>query len=215
VEAIYDLTRADYEIYAEAYVDESSYLKRPDCARCDAQRWDRVSPLVIEWEAGSDEIADFTFMCVLEEIMVTQRVREFMEENAFTGVGFGPVAMVQNPRLRRPMRPNARSKKRIWLPYGGPTLWELKITSSCHLNLKRSKWALLSECPVCHQQDFDVDRKRPMKKSFFVHAESWDGSDFFRIAECGLIFVSGRAAKAMAKAKFSNLEIAKRGAIGS
>ena len=209
--AIYDLTRRDYD---SRYADCSrigSYRRNPNCPKCGTQRWKRTRPLVIEWEEGADVIADFTFPGS-EEIMVTNRVREFLEGSGLRGFEFGPVSMEQNRKLKKPRRPNPR-KKRVWLPYEGPLLWELWTTSLCRLNLDKSKRTLLSECPVCHWREYVVDEETPLENSFFVEARSWDGSDFFRIQDLDLTFVTEKAARALAKQEFTNLLIEKRGKI--
>ena len=62
------------------------------CKTCDDTRIDRVSPMIIEWvvdrwESGSDVIADFTWPGGLNDVVVTQRVRDSLE-GTFTGITF-------------------------------------------------------------------------------------------------------------------------------
>lgn len=212
--AVYHLARADYEsVYAEA-TRLGKYEKKPNCPKCGIQRWKRTPPLVIEWVDSSNVIADFTFTGGLSEIMINDRVRSCLVNNSLSGFEFGPVSMTQNPKLKKPVRPNSRSKSRVWLPYNGPQLWELQVTSTCRLNIEKSGWKLVSECDVCHWQDFDIDEKASFEDApLYIDAHTWDGSDVFMLRELDLVFVTDKAAKALSKARFSNLAIEKRGRI--
>ncbi|UCH34929.1 MAG: hypothetical protein JSV65_00805, partial [Armatimonadota bacterium] len=103
-------------------------------ARCIVKR-ERIQPLVIEWEPGSDVIGDFTWAEI--GIMVTERVGKALLEH-FRGFELGPVEMIQNPRLKRPTRITRRTKPRVWLPYEGPPLYELCVTARVSADLDRS-----------------------------------------------------------------------------
>ena len=66
------------------------------CPECGRSKQERVKPLIVEWEPGSDLIADFTWPGLLDDLMVTERVRQCFEKCRFKGFEFGPVEMVQD-----------------------------------------------------------------------------------------------------------------------
>jgi len=215
--AVFELSSLDDSgKFAHAYV-EGTYIEHPDCPKCGAFQEERISPLVIEWEPGSDLIADFTFLMILEVVLIKDPVREFLKMKGFTGFEFGPVTMIQNPKLKKPLRPNRRSTRRVWLPYEGPPLSELKIAPSCDLNYEKSRWTLLAECDTCHTKQFSDDKGRglPYEESLIVDGSTWNGSDFFRLHGNPITYVTERAAEALQSANFSNLRIRRRGFICS
>ena len=210
-----DFSRLGEDPFASTYLDDKCYPEGPGCPQCGIARQQRVGVLVMEWEAGSDVVADFTFLPVLEFIVVTERVRSFFEKNRFTGLKFGSVSMIQHSTLQKPLRPNKKTKKRIWLPYEGPPLWELIITSHCRLNLEKSRWKLLKQCDSCGAQEFDEDKGRglPWEQRLVVDKSDWAGSDFFRIDEHPNVYVTQRAAAAIHSAGFSNVKVGQVGTI--
>jgi hypothetical protein len=208
---IFDLSREDYlDRFATAGI-RGTFVEAPPCPKCKGGRRKRVAPLVIEWEPGSDVVGDFTWPRGLEQLVVTQRVRDCLEPKGFSGFSFGPVSMVQDPKLRMPVRLNSRTKKRIWLPYSGPPLYDLGVTSWCHLDLEKSGRSLLDECTACHRQQFSIiSGDMPL----VIDPNTWDGSDFFRIREIGgVVFVVGSVQKVFEAMQFSNVKVERRGRI--
>jgi hypothetical protein len=208
---IYNLVRSDYNnVYAAAGI-RGTYVKHPNCPYCGRQIWDRIEPLVIEWEAGASVIADFTWPCCIGERVVTQRVKDLIDQHRFTGVTFGPVSMVQGRKLKRPTRKDSRTKPRVWLPYEGPPLWDLRAFSWCNLDMKASKRKMLLEnCDFCKWKIWDAPTEAPL----VVDSASWDGMDFFRIHEVGdVVFVIERVWKILKSAHFTNLAMNQAGRI--
>lgn len=198
------------EIFADASVF-GTYLKNPPCPACGAGRWERIRPLVIEWEPGSTTIADFTWPACLGELVITDAVKKALGTRKIPSISFGPVEMYQNPKLKQPTRPNARSKARVWLPYSGPKLWDLEVKSYCHLNLEKSRRVLRKECELCKTQELDVvDPGAPL----VIEPDTWDGAPVFRIREVGEVVFVLEDVKALLQAKrFTNLEMKPRGTI--
>lgn len=95
-----------------------------ECDRCSrGADYARPTPLVFEWEPGSDLIGDFTWPDGAR-VAVKGPVYEALAQR-FRGIHAEPVEMVQDPKLKRPKRPTKRTKPRVWLPYVGPELVEL------------------------------------------------------------------------------------------
>jgi|ERR1700722_633255 len=208
----YNLARLDYSDYATASY-EGTFKKNPPCPNCKNQgfqRWERISPLVIEWQPDSDLIGDFTWPSGLGELVVTDRVKQCLELQSVTGVDFGPVKMIQNPKLKKPTRMSSRTKKRIWLPYEGPPLWDMLTCSWCNLDMIASKRTITYECSICHRQEYSYTPDTPL----VVNPDTWDGSEVFRIREMGrLVFVLGRVKSIIEKNSFSNVTVEERGNI--
>ena len=200
------------ERYDSPYAPASlvgTFVKHPKCPECGSLRWDRKDPMVIEWEAGATFVADFTWVGGGGDVVVTQRVRDCIE-GKLSGVRFGPVTFWQNPKLHRPKRPNSVTVPRIWLPYEGPTLWALRVTSKCHLVREASGRRLLRTCRTCGREFFDV---LPNSK-VVIARDSWDGSDFFTIREVGnWVFVTGAARALIEEQGFTNVQVGIRGCI--
>lgn len=110
--------------FAEAGSRSPPQSVGPACQHCGASdRTIMPTPLVLEWEPGSQIIGDFVWpspaRVVAKRTVVDQLVREF------NGIRAEPIEMVQDPKLKQPQRPNKRTKPRVWLPYPGPELVEL------------------------------------------------------------------------------------------
>lgn len=107
------------------------------CPECSSSRQTRISPLIIEWEAGSDKIGDFTWPGFDTELVVVNTVK-IAFKNKFTKIEFGVVTFFQNQNLRQPIKLTSRTKPRIWLPYPGPMLWDILPTHWCHIDHSKS-----------------------------------------------------------------------------
>jgi hypothetical protein len=206
----FDLVTFDYRgTYAHALM-AGTYQCGPRCPKCKIATRARVAPLVIEWEAGSDIIADFTWPAGLGEIIVTDQVRSCFVSNGFTGVRFEPIQMVQGPAVRKPRNPS-RARKRVWLPYSGPLLWSITVTSCCDMDLTASRREIVIECEHCNRNRMIVhDATAPL----VVRNGSWDGAHFFRIREMGgLVFVLQDVMTVVQKSAFTNVRMKERGVV--
>jgi hypothetical protein len=169
-----------------------------------------VPPLVIEWDYGSSVIGDFTWPAGLGEIIVSYRIRACIMSSGFSGISFEEVEMFQKQKLKKP-RNASRAKMRAWLPYDGPPLWSLVVTSSSAMDLALSRRSLVSECDGCDRTRMIVhDSASPL----FVIPETTAGTDFLRIREMGnIVFVSEAVEQAVKEHRFTNVEMKERGCI--
>jgi len=122
------------------------------CSECSWPHERRVQPLIIEWEAGSDLLGDFTWPGWGTDVVVTNEVLTSLE-SCFSGFEPGAVEMVQNPKSRR----SKRSKPRVWLPYHGPELFELWITANVDADKERSSIFIEDRCAQCGHETFRVE----------------------------------------------------------
>jgi len=111
-----------------------------------------VSPLIIEWEPGSDQIGDFVWAGLVTDLIIVDRVKAVFE-NQFSAIEFGTVEFIQSSRLKKPIKSNSKTKPRVWLPYSGPLLWDVLPTHWCHLDHARSDVSVAHECLTCKKND--------------------------------------------------------------
>jgi hypothetical protein len=156
------------------------------CSECGSTSQVRIQPLIIEWEAGSDEIGDFTWVGFGSDIIVKYSVL-----NSLDGIrGFEPglVRMVENPSLHRPKN-TRREKPRVRMPYLGPPLSELWITSYVNIDLEKSNVRKEHVCGTCGRIQFifdGFDRKDSKKqhyKGISIHKGLLNGNEIFRTHE--------------------------------
>jgi hypothetical protein len=205
----FDLVRNDYRsVYAHALMS-GTYEQLPRCAKCRLAARKRVPPLVIEWDYGSIVIGDFTWPAGLGEIAVTDRVKSCIVSNGFSGVSFDTVKMVQRQGLKKP-RKDSKARTRVWLPYDGPPLWSLVVTSWCDLDVAASARSFVSECDECKRMRMIVhDSAAPL----VVMPETWQGTGFFCIRELEMVFISEAVKKAIEQHDFTNVQMKERGYI--
>ena len=195
--------------------------RRPKCARPLIPRI-RLFELVIKWididpySYGSDVIADFYAFGTDATLMVSERLRRFLEVANFRELQFGPVRMVQDPKLRRPTRITSRTKKRVWLPYEGPPLFELKVLGNAQVDLELNNFELSDhvKCHTCnHVITLLLRPPERFKDPWIVRRTDWDGSDFFQLSNPVLVrngagpsyFVVESVKDAMNAQQFTNI----------
>ena len=206
------------------------------CPECTVFTWERVPPLIIEWEPGSDKIGDFThagYGFGGNDLIVTQKVRDDIE-GKFTGFEFHPVEMRQNPKLKNPEKTTKRSKPRVWLPYQGPQLWDLYVTARVKLDLKNSEVLFVKKCNTCgtmfyrgifkNAPEMDALLNDPIAyndkevkyicnhdkieySKTIIDPESWHGESFFRISEWpAQVYVTEEMKKIIENSGFTNIK---------
>lgn len=181
------------------------------CPECQTSRQTRISPLVIEWEAGSEIIGDFVWPGLNTDLVVVQKVKEAFEMN-FREIVFGPVEFWQNPKLKRPTRNTSRSKTRIWLPYDGPMLWDILPTNWCHLDHPQSRVSIEKECSRCGKIIYNTPPWH--QRHLVVDLETWNGEDIFHIYEySGAIFCTEPVKEFVIQTGFTNVGFLEDGII--
>lgn len=187
---------------------------------------------VVEWLEGSDVICSFVWPSrLVGEVLVTEEVRNALQD---CGVEFLPVEFYQDPRLKKPKRITKRTKRRVWLPYEGPPLYVLWVTTWVHTDLERSTLRVTSECPVCGHKVYDVEgveerkhrwdpnikdlveihKPREKGKGIYIHQSDLQGAELFRIYEQpGRICCTERVKSLIEERKFSNVEFLEVGEV--
>jgi hypothetical protein len=209
---IYHFTSTENYYFAQAtrlgtWYPQNSKL----CPECNTSRQKRVSPLIIEWEPGSDIVGDFVWPGLNTELVVVQRVKDAFYRQ-FREIEFALVEFWQNPKIIRPIRITCRSKPRVWLPYSGPILWEVIPKKWCHVDHARSAVTIAKECSTCGKTLY----QRPPwnQRHLIIDPDAWNGEDIFHIYEySGVIFCTERVKDLINQAGFTNVNFEEDGEI--
>ncbi len=188
--------------FAEAYIGGNWEPEDPPfCEECTSTQVFRCQPLDLEWEPGSDRIGDFVWAPGFCDVAIQEVVCNALLER-FRGFEKGPVEMIQEPTLRKPKRITKRTKPRVWLPYEGPPLFELWVTTVVPMHPNTSA-TLIEECHSCDYKDYRLEGIEEIESSYdsssgklmyehkaripgqgiFVSETELNGADIFRVAE--------------------------------
>ncbi len=149
----------------------------------------------MQWEADSELVGDFVWWDgAFRDVVVQRSVGEILMEH-FTGFELGPIAMFQDPKFDR-MKRKPR-KPRILLPYTGPELVYLAVTSLAPIDLELSSIEWVERdgkvqprlLPVTERYEIRFENHMPAGeihiprepgKGAFVHATDLQGASIFR-----------------------------------
>lgn len=136
--------------YAQCGLRSPDVLTHSPCDACDfGDTYETSTPLVFEWEAGSDQIGDLAWPC--GERLVAQESAFNFISGRVPSIKAGPIEMIQDPRLKRPKNLR-RAKPRVWLPYAGPPLAELVVNHYVH-TLPTTTTVVMDKCAVCGREN--------------------------------------------------------------
>ncbi|MBM83024.1 MAG: hypothetical protein CMJ78_20885 [Planctomycetaceae bacterium] len=161
---------------------------------------------VIEWpvgkyDTGSDVIGDLTWHGAANEVLVSDRVRAMLQDRT-ASLEFRAIGMWQDPKVKKPKHPRNTTKRRVWLPYAGPPIWELQVKSICRLNWKAMNLSIKSQCSECHNVVYHISDKQ-----LIIDEATWDGAPIFRIDESDMIFVIDELLSGFQKNGFTNYRV--------
>src|SRR5712692_5180627 len=204
---------ANYHDYAAAS-SRGTWSPSPGpgiCPECTDSRQERVPPLLLMWEPGSDVIGDFTWPSLDSDVVVSDGVRRALEPE-FCCMAFYSVEMLQ-PRARpRPVGSQQRTKPRVQVPYSGPPLWDMKPTAWCGVDQDASGVRLTSECSTCGRLFWEPGY---MVNGIVVDGRTWQGADIFRLdAYPSRSFCTERVKSFVEGHGFTNVAFALCGEIG-
>ena len=196
----------EYSRLLSFYVEEREVL----CERCGATR---EPTLLLQWDDGSDDVADFTN--ALARIVVKEVVADELLAR-FTGFEKAPVEFFDHPTLYRPKRVTRRTRRRVWLPYEGPPLCELRITREVDLD-ERSSVTIDRKCNACgwivyrslegiEQHDLAKHVPRQPGKGLYIRESDIAGWDFFKPKYTGLVLCAGRVKEFVEQSGYTNVE---------
>jgi hypothetical protein len=148
----------------------------------------------------------------LDDIIISQRVRKSLE-GRFSGFEFGPVEMKEDTDRERSSSVKGREKSRVQLPYQGPPLWDLWVTSWCHVDVPASGMVLEKECGTCHRQFFKPVKDEQM---LIIDSLTWNGAHIFKTHEYpAWVFCLDEVKLEIERNRFSNISFLRRGYIGT
>lgn len=181
------------------------------CPECHSSRQKRVSPLILEWEPGSDRIGDFVWPGFNDEMVVTQTVRESLEK-LNKEIIFNTIQFIQNKSLKKPSKLTKRYQPRVWLPYSGPALWDVKFIKYVHLDLDLSGITLYKVCPTCGEEFYRSKAGGDHLK--VIDKTSWEGEKLFHVYEhSGLFICTEEVKNIIEKSGFTNVGFKEYGII--
>lgn len=141
--------------YAGCGLRSPARLAYNPCQQCTiGATYESPTPLVFEWEVGSDKIGDFAWPGGGRAVAVT-RVIDHLVENQVPHIKPGEIEMFQDPKLKRPKNLR-RAKPRVWLPYEGPELVELVVEHRVHI-LPESTTIVVQRCDHCGRELRNLD----------------------------------------------------------
>ncbi|AAN51450.1 hypothetical protein [Leptospira interrogans] len=213
-------------IYAECWL--RSPVKLVETFPCDSckigGKYETPSPLIIEWEEGSNDIGDFSWP-TSGRVVVKETV--FKALNEIVGeLSSGPVKMIQDPKLKPPIRKTKR-KPRVYLPYQGPPLVELIVNKKVPL-LHKTTTKIIDRCEICGRTQREligveekehfwnasskklikINKTRESEKGLFV-SSSDIGSNaiFFRVDEFSdAILCTDEMKKILEEKEYTNID---------
>ena len=193
--------------------DLKSYGQR--CEQCGRITAYQHHQQIVEWEEGSDVVADF--VNVLGLIIVREPIAATLVSR-FRGWTKYPIELFDAPRLHRPARVTKRTKKRVWMPYEGPPLVELFVTHEVSL-LPQSTVRFEKECAVCGGRTYvrngfeGVEHRQGSKHNarlvgngLFVAHDELKGCDVFRPRSTGLTLCTDAVRDFIVAERYSNVE---------
>ena len=132
---------------------------------------------------GSDVVGDFTSAGYGSDLMVTDRIRRDLSQR-FPQLRFGEIRMEQNAKLKRPKKPNRRTKKRVWLPYEGPDLYELIAEQRVSIDAEASCARISKDCDTCGKTYWELtDATGKPGLGLQVNESALQGASIFRLLE--------------------------------
>lgn len=160
---IWRLASTDDHLFAEAGCRGTWTQGEGLCKECTASSHQRVQPLIVAWEPGSNVVGDFTLTGFASDVMIAATAAEILDQ-ATTGFELGPVEMIDDPPSRKPRR----GRPFVALPYEGPRVHDLWITTLVDVDRDRSTVELERRCSTCGTESWVV--------SGIEHWENaWDG----------------------------------------
>ncbi|MDY0171112.1 MAG: hypothetical protein RBS80_31525 [Thermoguttaceae bacterium] len=201
----------EYAHLLSLYVEEREVL----CEQCGVTR---EPGLLLEWDDGSDQIADFTN--TFGRIVVKESVADELLAR-FTGFKKAPVEFFDHPNLYLPKRITRRTPRRVWLPYEGPPLCELRVTREVDLD-ERSSVTIEGKCDTCGwtvykslegMEEHDLAKHVPRQpgKGLYIPESDVAGWDFFRPKYTGLVLCSARVKQFVEGKGYTNVEFLEAG----
>lgn len=173
------------------------------CPECTGSTEILIEPLLVEWEPGSDIIADFSWSALFCICIIRHRVVRFLKQQGFE-CEFARVEYVS---------PSARLKKReqrVAYPYDRPRLKWLRTTGAVALDTRRCGLESISCCATCGSCEFTYKRSE-----IIIDKKAWRGEKMFHIPVIGrnMIFVTEQGRELIVNEGLTNISFNEVGLI--
>lgn len=186
---------------------------------------ERVPPLVIEWEGGSERVGNFTWPGFASDMIIDDSVAVALREYGVSGFELAPVEM-------RKGKNGSRGVPRVRLPYSGPQLWDVVVKQWLRPDLKRSTLRRTGGSDQAPEYSvsgieylegkFDrITRELVLKrfarvpgKGVYVRRPKCGTRLLFRLKECpAWIFCSDEVRRMLCRREFTNVSFLEMGDI--
>jgi hypothetical protein len=180
----------------------------PVCGLWSSREW---APIKLYWEPGSERVGDFVWPYLDRDLVVQEHVADTLK--LFAGFEVRPIEFVENPQKRLPKRP-----PRVTLPYEGPPLSELWITTWADIDRGLTTAELLSRCDACGKEKWKYSpwvgsfTEQPMGVP--VSAGQLVGAGLFRVRQfSGWSLCTEPVRDAIVEAGFTNVYLTEVGKV--
>ncbi len=181
----------DDDVFARASLRGTWSKAGAVCPDCTASTVQRVQPLIIEWEPGSDTIGDFAWPGFDSELAISDRALRVLREVGVAGFDPGPVEMIQKPKFEAPVSPRTSHRRRVRLPYAGPRLHDLWVTAWANPDRNRSSVSVVSTCQACGRVEYRLDGVERIEKLWDAERRELRRVHHPRQSEKGLFVPAG------------------------
>jgi hypothetical protein len=217
-------------IFAQCWLRSPAVVVKPSpCKSCEIElKYEHPSPLVLEWETGSDKVGDFVWPSGGRVAAKKSVLNAFAQE--FPNIEIGPVEMVQDASIK-PQKKSNHLKPRVWLPYEGPLLEELIVNHTVPL-LPDTTAKVIDVCNSCGRKSrillgvetqeykwdisasalVEVRKQKEPGKGIFVARSNIESHSFFRIEEfSSAIFCTNDTKRQVEKYQLTNISFLEYG----
>lgn len=177
-----------------------------DGSRCEVCGWHGQSlrePLLVQWDAGSDVVGDFSWDGPFGYVnLVRENVSRFFQEYNYSC----SLHSVEYVASERPC-----SSPCIGHPYTGPKQFWAKCTAFVDLDLDASKVGIKLSCDECGRVKYTF-----RNQGIVIPRQNWNGEKMFRITTNGpsfATFVTDEARREIERQSFSNITFSPAGEI--
>lgn len=191
------LLKGDSDCYEFAdFFPNGTYLHENICKECLMPIIGKpyfVEPYQIEWQVGSDLIGDFSWVRCDYNILIREKVKNFLQERVFE-CGFGKTEIVPPERKRKKVR-------RVEYPYEGENLYLLLAKKSLNLDIKKTGLKVKLDCKVCGNLMHTFQRD-----GIVIPKNEWSGEKIFNITQFGSVitYVTEDGLQEILSQNFSN-----------
>ncbi|MFZ5833331.1 MAG: hypothetical protein ACOY3P_24845 [Planctomycetota bacterium] len=190
------------------------------CPKCGRRVCEPADHMEAEWQYGSDEIGDFTF--AYGHVVVKSQIADELLEH-FEGFRKGLIVFPHHASRQEPETRESRARKRIWLPYKGPSLCEMVPTTVVGFDPSTAA-RIERRCDECGLVIYEWPKgieevrgrircPREPGKGLFFQRSALGQASFFRPQHTGFVLCTETVKDFMEQKAYTNVEFLEVGDI--